>query len=379
MDWEAEGLLDGLDDDARAARRRLLDELRADGVSVEELRAAVKEDRLVLLPVERALMGPVGLSLRDVSEAADVPIEQLEKWLRVLGISVGEDPDAKLFTEDDLEAARRVKRYVEAGLPLEEVLPVMRTLSGSIARAAEAMRQMFARAYLHAGDSEYELAKRYGDMARALVPEVTHDLEYLLRLHLREFTRHDVVGMTERLTGELPRTVEVAVGFADFVGFTELGEEVLVNVADRLLELADEYVRKPARVVKTIGDAVMVVSPEPGALIDATLDLVDAAAADDELPALRAGVAWGPAQPRAGDWYGSTVNLAARLCQRARPGSVLTTNQTREAAADGPYEWSEAGMKKLKGIAEPVPTQRVRRKAASPSADRRLSPGGDAG
>jgi adenylate cyclase len=368
MDWEEEGLLEGLDDEAREARRRLLDELHAEGVGLDELREAVEEDRLVLLPIERALMGPVTLSAREVAEAAGLPLDVLARWQRVVGISPGEDPDEKLFTEDDLEAVKRTRRYVEAGLPLEEIVPVLRTLSGSVARAAEAIRQIFARAYLKAGDTEYDLAKRYGEMARTLMPEVNADLDYLVRLHLREFTRHDAVGMTERLTGELPQAVDVAVGFADFVGFTALGEEVLVDVADRLLELADEHVRKPARVVKSIGDAVMVVSPDPAALVDAMLDLVDAASGDPDLPALRAGVTWGQAVPRAGDWYGSTVNLAARLCQRARPGAVLTTNELRDHL-DGRYDFSEAGMKRLKGISEPVPTQRVRREsdASKPS------------
>jgi adenylate cyclase len=363
MDWEAEGLLDGLDDEARDARRRLLDELHEDGVSLDELRAAVEEDRLVLVPVERALMGPVTLSLRQAADAAGLPVEQLAQWQRIVGITPADDPDDPTLTEEDLEAAKRARAYIDAGLPLEELRPVVRTLSASVARAAEAIREIFAEAYLRAGDTEYDLAKRYGEMAKALVPMVTEDLEYLLRLHLREFTRHEAVGLTERLAGELPQAVEVAVGFADFVGFTELGEEALVDVADRLLELADEHVRKPARVVKTIGDAVMVVSREPEALVDAMLDLVDAAEADPKLPSLHAGVAWGQAVPRMGDWYGGTVNLAARLSQRARPGTVLANAGLREQL-DGRYEFSEAGRKRLKGIEKPVPALRVKRESA---------------
>ena len=114
------------------------------------------------------------------------------------------------------------------------------------------------------------------------------------------------------------------------------------------------------RLVKVIGDAVMLVSPEPGPMVAATLELVERAEAQEELPQLRAGVAYGPAVNRWGDWFGSTVNLASRLTARARPGSVLTTEAVRDAAKDG-YSWSSAGPKRLKGIAEPVTTYRVRR------------------
>ena len=86
------------------------------------------------------------------------------------------------------------------------------------------------------------------------------------------------------------------------------------------------------RLVKVIGDAVMLVSPEPGPMVAATLELVERAEAQEALPQLRAGVAYGPAVNRWGDWFGSTVNLASRLTARARPGSVLTTEEVRDAA-----------------------------------------------
>ena len=94
--------------------------------------------------------------------------------------------------------------------------------------------------------------------------------------------------------------------------------------------------------------------------MDTTIRLVERAEATDGFPPLRAGVAFGPAANHFGDWFGSTVNLASRLTARARPGSVLTTEEVREAAKDG-YTWSSAGPKRLKGIAEPVKTYRVRR------------------
>jgi adenylate cyclase len=120
-------------------------------------------------------------------------------------------------------------------------------------------------------------------------------------------------------------------------------------------------VEPPVRVVKMIGDAVMLVSPEPQELIDAGLKLVEAAEESDEVPTLRAGVAYGPAINRWGDWFGSPVNLASRLTARARPGSVLVAQDAHDAAGEDGYAWSFAGEKKVKGFSSPVRTWRVRR------------------
>jgi adenylate cyclase len=108
----------------------------------------------------------------------------------------------------------------------------------------------------------------------------------------------------------------------------------------------------------------MLVSSQGGPLVDLLLDLVEAAEADPQLPALRAGATWGHAYPRLGDWYGGTVNLASRVAERARPGSVLVTEPLKDALGDG-FDLSRAGRKRLKNVGEPVEVWRVRR----PSSD----------
>lgn len=155
----------------------------------------------------------------------------------------------------------------------------------------------------------------------------------------------------------------VTVAFADLVGFTRLGTEVdtaeLGAVAGRLATLATDVAKSPVRLVKSLGDAVMLVSADADALLDAVLRLVDAAEAEDGLPELRAGVATGLALSRGGDWYGHTVNLASRLTGLARPCSVLATREVREAA-QRERQWSFAGERRVKGVREPVRLYRVR-------------------
>jgi adenylate cyclase len=115
--------------------------------------------------------------------------------------------------------------------------------------------------------------------------------------------------------------------------------------------------------VPPTGDAAMLASPEPEPLLDATLTLIAAADAEGEdFPQLRAGAALGQALPRAGDWYGRPVNLASRITDVARPGSLLVERELQESAPDA-YRWSFAGERRLKGVRGPVPLFRARRLA----------------
>ena len=104
----------------------------------------------------------------------------------------------------------------------------------------------------------------------------------------------------------------------------------------------------------------MLVSPDAEPMLDVTLRLVDLAAEDEAFPPLRAGVASGHAVHRWGDWFGTPVNLASRLTTRARPSTVLVSEEVREGA-DGRYDFSDAGRKKLKGFSAPVRAYRARR------------------
>jgi hypothetical protein len=114
------------------------------------------------------------------------------------------------------------------------------------------------------------------------------------------------------------------------------------------------------RLIKTIGDAAMFVSPEAEPLVEVALALL-AAVEEAELPSLRAGIALGPAVIKAGDYYGPSVNLASRVTGVARPGTVLCTQEVHDAAQDGGLHWSAAGRHRFKGISGPVALYRARR------------------
>jgi adenylate cyclase len=365
IDFDAEGLLEGLEGAQREARLALLEELAADGVPLEELREAARAGRLALLPVERAITG-VGprYTSKQVAEKAGVPLPMLQRYLAALGLPVPE-PDARVLTDADLESARRVKAFEDVGLPEEGRLQVARTIGMATARIAEANRELTRDALVEPGATEHDLALRFADAARVMLPLVGPTLAYAMQMHLLEQIRHDVIGAAELATGSLGEASETAICFADMVGFTKLGERVDVSelglIASRLEEMATAVAEPPVRVVKLIGDAAMLVSQEAEPLTDAALRLVDAADQEgEEFPQLRAGIAFGPTLGRGGDYYGRAVNLSSRITGVARPGSVLADGAAKEAA-DGAFHYSFAGERRLKGIEGRVRLFRVRR------------------
>jgi len=365
-DWDAEGLLDGLETEAeRAGRRELLGALHGEGVPVADLRRAIEEDRLALVRVERLLLGEKRYTLRDIAERTGLDLDYLTRYRRILGLAVPH-PDERASGEADLEDALRGKALRDAGIDDERMHEMERVLARGLAQYAAAFRVAFAEGFLQAGDTELEVADRYAAAFQALEPLAGPHLAHVFFVHLRELVAGDVISAEERRTGRIGGREQTAIAFADVVGFTELGEsaghEELGSVAARLDALAAERVRAPVRLAKTIGDALMLVAPKPAPLVATVLELVESAEAAG-LPPLRGGVAYGPAVNRWGDWYGSTVNLASRLTGRARPATVLVSEPVREAAP-GCADWSFAGEKRFKGFSAPVKVHRARRPAA---------------
>jgi adenylate cyclase len=366
IDFAAEGLLDGLDGAQRTERLALLQQLADDGVPLAELRRSTAAGSIVYLPADRVIVGSERYTSGEVAEMSGVEESFLIAARRAMGLPIPEQDDA-VYTEAELQSARMTRVARDAGVSDDELLDLMRVLGRSLSQVADALRALPLKLVLEPGMSEPELANRYAQAAGALYPLVNPLIDGVLTLHLKHATQSTVVSALERSGGQLPGSREVSICFADLVGFTRLGEEVapdeLGRLAVRLEALAGDVAEPPVRLVKTIGDAAMLASPEPEPLLGATLSLIDAAEAEgEEFPQLRAGAAIGQALPRAGDWFGRPVNLASRITAVARPGSLLVERELRESI-DGPYDWSFAGERRLRGIRDPVSLFRARRQA----------------
>jgi adenylate cyclase len=363
-DFEREGLLDGLDGPRRQERVTLLRRLAREGVSMAEMLRSSAEGTIVFLPAERVIGGERRYTAAEVAELTGERVEFLTAARRAMGLSIP-PADAPDYTEADLEAMSNSAFFRAAGVSEEESLELLRILGRGLSQSAEAIRSLGLRLVLEPGVSEDELSQRYALVASELAPRLGPLITNLLILHLRHMADSEAINVAERIGGRLPGSREISVCFADLVGFTRLGEDVppdeLARLAIRLEAMAGEVAEQPVRLVKTIGDAAMLTSTEPEPLIDAALSLIERAeAAGERFPQLRAGIAAGSALSRAGDWFGAPVNLASRITQIARPGSLLAEREVREAAGDR-FHWSYAGEKRVRGVREPVALYRARK------------------
>lgn len=365
-------LLDGLDGEARAQRAELVEWLLARGISADQIRHA---DVPLLLPTRR-LVGDDGtyISTREVSEQTGLDVALVQRLQRAMGLPTVDDVDAPVLLRADAEAMGFADRLLELGIDPDQIVLITRILAEGLGRAADVLRYTALAAVLTPGCTELETAKASEALTAEAAPLIGPLMRDMLFVQLRHSLLTEAVSPSERAEGvPLPGARLVTVAFADIVGFTRLGEAVppedLERLANRLAEAAREVAVGPVRLIKTIGDAVMFVSADAAVLLDAVLRLVSDTETDESFPRLRVGLATGMAVRRAGDWFGSAVNLASRVTGAARAGTVLVAESTRTAIADADgdperFSWSFAGARHLKGVRGEVKLFRVRHAAS---------------
>jgi adenylate cyclase len=214
-----------------------------------------------------------------------------------------------------------------------------------------------------------EMAEEMGDLARDLLPLASPIMDYVHQRFLQHFIAQDVVGHMEvEMEGDVDLgRVRVAIAFADLAGYVrfteEEGEMEALSFVERFIEGVTETLPEDARVVKTIGDEVMVVGGDVQALTDWAVGLQELY---DERPEPRIGLHYGATLYRDGDYFGREVNLASRVVARARGGEVIVTDSVVDAVTDKSHlAFDEIGQVKLKGFDEPRPLFRASSKASS--------------
>jgi len=181
VEFEAEGLLDGLEGQQRSERVALLSYLLADGVSLDELKRRSAEGTVMFLPAEMVIGGRERYTAGQVVERSGSDLDFLLAARRAMGLPIPA-PDETAYVQADIDALQLAHVAKAAGIEEEEILGLMRTLGRGLSQAAEAMRGIVLRLVLEPGVSEHDLARRYADAASQLSPMVGPLIGNLLTL-----------------------------------------------------------------------------------------------------------------------------------------------------------------------------------------------------
>src|SRR4051794_6938772 len=361
--WVREGVIPvrrGRWTTAAAAQARVVGRLRERGHSLAELRRAVREGRLAFGYVEDLLPGRER-NLTRLEAAGRTGLEEalIERMMALLGTPTAIEGT---LNEQDVEAMEHIRDVLRAGFPLVALLQLIRVYAQSIRKIAEAEVRLF-HLYVHEplirqGVDALQMAEEMEGLARDLLPITSPLMEYIHQRYLRFYIEQDVVGhMEAELAGQrqLGR-VQMAFCFVDLTGFTryteEEGDEEAFDLVERFVETVEATLPAEALIVKTIGDEVMIVSPDPVTLTEWAVGFLGLF---QERPQPRVGIHRGAAVYRDGDYFGSEVNLAHRVVARALGGEVMVTAAVADAIGDSGYlEFDPIGAVELKGFPNPV-------------------------
>ncbi|HWM63471.1 MAG TPA: adenylate cyclase regulatory domain-containing protein [Solirubrobacterales bacterium] len=355
---------------AAAAQARVVARMRDRGHSLEELKRAGREGRLAFGFAEELFpRSEECVTVEEVAEQTGLEPELIERILVMLGTPLGRE---RLLNPEDVRALRHCARVLAAGFPLVAFLQLVRVYVQSLRRIADAEVRLF-HLYVHEpmirdGVPELEMAEGIGELAAEILPLAGPMTEYLHNRYLRYFLEQDVVGHMETelgTGGTQVHHVPVALCFIDLTGFTRYTEEEgdleALDVVENLVETVEATMPAEATIVKTIGDEVMVVSPDPGSLTEWAVSFLTRF---PDRPQPRVGIHHASAVYRDGDYFGTHVNLVHRVVGRAQAGEVMVTDSVAKSLGGRGLTCEPIGEVNLKGFPVATPLYVVR---AAPS------------
>jgi adenylate cyclase len=344
---------------AAAAHARVVARMRERGYSLNEIRSAVRDGRLAFGSVEDLLPTSTRRHTRaQAAREAGMEEELVERIMALLGTPMAM---ADRLSDEDVEALRRIAGILDGGLPLVALLQLVRVYAQSIRKIAEAEVRLF-HLFVHEpmirdGVPALEMAEGMEGMVSDLLPTMAPLMEYIHARYLHFYIEQDVVGHMEAdlpLSRRHPDRVQMAFCFVDLTGFTrfteEEGDEEALDLVERFVETVEATLPADATIVKTIGDEVMIVSPDARLLTEWAVGFLTLF---DQRPQPRTGIHFGSAVYRDGDYFGGDVNLAHRIVARALAGEVLVTSDVVDCIGNSQYlELEPIGEVTLKGFPE---------------------------
>ncbi len=361
--WLARGLVPGFDGrwtPTALAYVRVVARLRARGHSLQDIKQASDRGQLAIGPIENLLSGAEPRhSLKDAARSSGLDAELIKRIYATMGLGL---VPREGISDEDLQMIEYAAAVLNAGFPLPAFLQLMRVYGQVIAQIADAEVRLI-HLYVHeplmrAGVPSVEIAEEMEGLAREVFPFAAPFMHYLHGRLLAQFVEQDMIGHMESDLGEsAPREgrLRVAIAFADLAGYARLtverGDEAAVGAVERFAHAVAETLPVDARVIKTLGDEVMVIGSDPGALTAWAVGLQGSISPGEPPP--RIGVHYGEVLYRDGDYFGREVNQAARVVARAGGGEVLVTRPVVEMAAgvDGVH-FNRIGEVRLKGFSE---------------------------
>jgi adenylate cyclase len=296
----------------------------------------------------------------ELSERTGIPLDLLMVVRGALGFAEPQPEDH--VREDELSVVPAIELQLSSGFRPTVIERWLRVCGDSLRRIAETETDWYGtevvQPLLESGMTEGEMLQAQAGLGSELVPLIEQALVAIYRGQQEHAWSKSFVEEVERaLEGAgLHSRMHIlpAVCFLDITGYTALTEEQGDMAAADLAARLATFVRGCAREhggqpVKWLGDGVMFYFPAPGPGVLAALAMVDGVAAHD-LPPARVGIHAGPVVLQEGDYFGRTVNLAARIANYARPGEVLVTQEVVEAAEEMPIGFTDVGPVELKGV-----------------------------
>jgi adenylate cyclase len=367
--WRREGLLDpeglGCLEELDLVRWLAIHSHEARGYRSDQLAAAIKAGEVH--PFMGEFLFPSGqrLGLEEAAERGGVDAGMLRQLRTALGLS-GED-----IADSWLAQLQAFKTMQAAGLPWEAVLEGARVYGDALRRLAETEVRL-VHVHIHerlsaSGMPEDEVLRQIGVIEEAVVPLLDGIVQAVHHEHLLKASIEDAY--LHLPSSEIPAergSVETTIVFLDLESFTELthikGDELAMETLTRLEGVVRPLaLENEGKLVKQIGDGVMLAFRRPDEAVAFARQALDAVGAEPDFPRIHVGIHAGPAIYRAGDYIGSTVNVASRVTGASTAGEILLTDAVASALTDG--EMTEpVGVRMLRGAAQPVRLFRVIRR-----------------
>ena len=357
--WVRDGVIplrDGRWSSAAVAQAGIVARLRRRGHTLDELREAAESGRLAFGYMADLFPPPADrMSVEEAAEETGLEPALIRRIWTGGGFSAPSLEEG--VSEDDVQLLRYMGAVLSAGFPLVAFLQLVRVYGLALAQIADAEVKLF-HLFVHEplmreGIEATEIAEEMEGLASELLPLAAPIMDHVHHRWLQHFIEQDVVGHLEHEIGaEQDGRLRVAIAFADLAGYTriteEVGEEEALGIVERFVASVEDTLPDDARVIKTIGDEVMVVGSDPSALLDWAVGFQ---LLQEERPLPRIGIHAGLALYRDGDYFGRSVNLAARVTARAAGGEVLVTRAVADSA-DRHLELTQIGEVRLKGFTE---------------------------